>query len=269
MLQHIEQGFTVNLAMDNNELDSHSFRTPPAPTHITTPLGFNYDARISGSIADMIEACSLVNSHTIENGEVPPTHTQESRNIDFMFISRCLVKHVEACGIPPFDSLFGSGHRPLYVYFNVFTFFGHPYFGKERAALRDLQLHNPRLIDAYEEAMCQQLVNHNVEFRVTVLFQLKEQEWNKNAEYLFNKIDRDIKRAMQCADKKCRCTNHKKHQWSEKFSTATYYTIYWRQIMDIVMLKRLADDTPIAYMIKVGYPQNTNHDASLAIQRQT
>jgi hypothetical protein len=41
MLKHIGQGFTVNLAMDGNESDSHSFGTPTVPTHITTPLGFN------------------------------------------------------------------------------------------------------------------------------------------------------------------------------------------------------------------------------------
>jgi hypothetical protein len=104
-----------------------------------------------------------------------------------------LVEHVEACGILPFSKIFASDHRPLYVDFNVFTLFGHPDFGTEKAALRDLQLHNPRLIDAYEESLCQQLVNHNVEFRVTVLFQLKEQQWTNHAEYLFNEIDRDIK----------------------------------------------------------------------------
>jgi hypothetical protein len=140
-----------------------------------------------------------------------------------MFISRRLVKHVEACGILPFDKIFASDHRTLYVDFNVFTLFGHPAFGTERAALSDLQLHNPRLIDAYKESLCQQLVNHSVEFRVTVLLQLKEEQPTNHAESLFNKIDRDIKRAMQCAANPCRCTNHKKHPWSEQFRTATYY----------------------------------------------
>jgi hypothetical protein len=76
MLTYIEQGFTVNLAMDGNESDSHSFRTPAAPTNITTPLGVNYDERISGSIADMLKACDLVNINTLQHGEAPPTHNQ-------------------------------------------------------------------------------------------------------------------------------------------------------------------------------------------------
>jgi hypothetical protein len=56
MLQHIEQGFTVNITMDGSESGSHSFRAPTVANRINTPLGFNYDARISGSIAEMLEA---------------------------------------------------------------------------------------------------------------------------------------------------------------------------------------------------------------------
>jgi hypothetical protein len=56
MLQHIEHGFTANLAMDGNESSSHSYRAPTVDSRITIPLGFNYDERISGSIADMLEA---------------------------------------------------------------------------------------------------------------------------------------------------------------------------------------------------------------------
>jgi hypothetical protein len=269
MLKYIEQYFTVNLAMDGNGSDSHSFRTPAAPINMTTPLGFNYNEIISGSIADMIEACNLVNIHMLHHGEAPPTHKHGSRLIDVMFISQRLVENVEACGILPFDKIFVSDHRPLYVDFNVYTLFGNPAFVTEKEALRTLQLHNPRLIDAYEESTCQQLVNHNVEFRVTVLFQLKEQQWTNDAESIFNKIDRDIKRAIQCVANKCRCTNHKKHPWSEQFRTVTCYIIYWRQRMDIVRLKRSANDTKIFYMIQAVYPKNTNHDEAPEIQCQT
>jgi hypothetical protein len=101
MIQHKEQGFPVNLAMDGNDSDSHSLRASTETNRITTPLGFNYDSRISESISDMLEACDLVNIHNLQHREAPPTHKQGSRQIDFMFISRRLVEHVEACGILP------------------------------------------------------------------------------------------------------------------------------------------------------------------------
>jgi hypothetical protein len=166
-----------------------------------------------------------------------------------VFISRRLIEHIEACGKLPFDSIFASDHIPLFVDFNVFTLFGHPAFGTERAALRELQLNNPRLIDAYEESVCQQLENHNIEFRVRLLFQIKELEWNNRANFIFNKIDKDNKRAIQCAANKCRCTNHKKHPWSEQFWQATYCIRYWRKRMEIATLRWSSNHTTIFYMI--------------------
>jgi hypothetical protein len=62
--------------------------------------------------------------------------------------------------------MFLSDHIPLYVDFDVATLFGHPSIGNEKAFLRDLQLNNPRLIDAYEAPLCQQFENHYVEYRV-------------------------------------------------------------------------------------------------------
>jgi hypothetical protein len=88
MLQHIEQGFTINPAMDGNKSGTHSFQAPTVANRITTPLGFNYNKQISVSIADMLKACELVNIHTLQHGEAPPTHKHRSRQTDFMFISR-------------------------------------------------------------------------------------------------------------------------------------------------------------------------------------
>jgi hypothetical protein len=97
----------------------------------------------------MIEACDLVNIHRLQHGEAPATQKQGSQQIDFHFILCSLVIHVEECGILPFDSMFPSDHIPLYVDFNIATLFGHPVIGTEKEALRDLQLENPRLIEAY------------------------------------------------------------------------------------------------------------------------
>jgi hypothetical protein len=55
-------------------------------------------------------------------------------------------------------------HIPLDVDvdFDMAFLFEYPAIGTEKAALRDLQLDNPRLIDAYESALCKQLDNHNI-----------------------------------------------------------------------------------------------------------
>jgi hypothetical protein len=135
ILQHLQDASTVSLAKDGNESDAHLFCSPSYSSRLTTPLGFNFDSRISGSIATILEACELVNSNTLQHGEAPATHKQGSRQIDFMLISRSLVRNVKGCGILSFDSMLPSEHIPLYVDFDVATLFGHPSIGTEKAAL--------------------------------------------------------------------------------------------------------------------------------------
>jgi hypothetical protein len=77
---------------------------------------------------------------------------------------------LKGCGILPFDSMFSSDHTPLYVDFDVATLFGNSEIGTYKAVLRYLQFDNPRLVDAYETAICQQFENHNVEYRITNLY---------------------------------------------------------------------------------------------------
>jgi hypothetical protein len=87
IVQHLQDGYTVSLALDGNELDSHLFCPPAYNSCIPTPLGSNYDYHISGYIAVMLEACELVNIRTLQHREAPATHKQGSHEIDFMFIS--------------------------------------------------------------------------------------------------------------------------------------------------------------------------------------
>jgi hypothetical protein len=162
MLQHLQDGYTINLAIYGDESDTHLFRPPTYNSRLATPLGFNYDSRISVFIADIIEACDLVNVHTLQHGEAPATYKQGSEKNDFMFVSRSLVIYVEDCGILPFDAMYAIDHRPLYVDLNIAFLFGHPEIGTEKVALRDLQLDNPRLIYAYKSALCKKIENHNV-----------------------------------------------------------------------------------------------------------
>jgi hypothetical protein len=151
----------------------------------------------------------------------------------------------KGCGILPFDSMFSSDHMTLYVDFDVATLFGHPSIGTENAAVIYLQLDNPRLIDTYECVICKQFDNHNVEGRVSKLYETITGEWNNNDEFKFNKIDRDITRAMECTVNICHCYQYRKHPWSDQFKRATYHIQYWIKLQEIERHLRNADDTTI------------------------
>jgi hypothetical protein len=59
MLHNLQERYMVNLAIYGNQSDTRLFHPPTYNSHLTTPLGFNYDSRISGSIVVMIEAYIL------------------------------------------------------------------------------------------------------------------------------------------------------------------------------------------------------------------
>jgi hypothetical protein len=80
----------------------------------------------------MLEECCLVNTHTVRHGTIPATHKQGSQHIDFMFISRYQEHFFWGCGIPPFESIFASEHRPLYGDFDVISLFGNLTIGTEK-----------------------------------------------------------------------------------------------------------------------------------------
>jgi hypothetical protein len=44
MLQQINDGYTLNLAIDGKESDTHLCRPPIYNSRLTTLLGFNYDS---------------------------------------------------------------------------------------------------------------------------------------------------------------------------------------------------------------------------------
>jgi hypothetical protein len=113
------------------------------------------------------------------------------------------------------------------------------------------------------------LIITNVEFKVTLLFQIKEQECKNRAEDQFDEIDRDMEQAMKCAANKCRYVKYRKHSWSEQVRTATYNIRYWRKRREIAQQRRQADDTIIFYMTQAGYPPGVDHDLASEIQCRT
>jgi hypothetical protein len=82
-----QQRLLIFLLMDGNQDDLRVFQQQDIPNKVCTPLGFNYDKNIDGSIATLIESCNLVNINKLKHGDVPATHNAGSLQIDFGFLS--------------------------------------------------------------------------------------------------------------------------------------------------------------------------------------
>jgi hypothetical protein len=176
----------------------------------------------------MVDACDLVNIHKHKHVNTPPTQASGSKQIDFIFMSSAAAEFIFRCGILDFNTLLWGDHRPLYIYIDFIRLLGYPVHGKIHVIERGIKLQDPRLIDAYQATLIQQLINHNVGPRVDALYTVNPSVWASHHESRFNAIDRDVERAMHCAANNCRRKSFKKHTWEATFTRIIYQIRFWR-----------------------------------------
>jgi hypothetical protein len=176
----------------------------------------------------MVDACDLVSIHNHKHVHTPPTQTSGSTQIDFIFMSSAAAEFIFRCDILDFKTLFSSNHCPLYKKNDILRLLHYPVYGTIRALERDLKLNNPRLIDAYQATLIQQLINHNAGPRVDALYIVDPSSWASHHESRFNAIYHDVQRAMYCAAKNCRCKYFKNNTWTVTFTRIIYQIRFWR-----------------------------------------
>jgi hypothetical protein len=212
--------------MDGNQNDSHVFQPHDICNRVHTLLGFNYDKNIDGSIANLVESCNLVNIHKLKHDNVPATHNDGSKQINFIYLSYAVAEFVFRCGILDFNSLFYSDHHPLFLDVDIIRLLGHPVQGTVEFLERYLKLNYPRLVKAYQSSLFQQLLNHNVAARVDALYLVNASAWLISHENKFNQMDRDVERAMKCAATACRWKYCKNHKWTKEYTQGIYSIRY-------------------------------------------
>jgi hypothetical protein len=144
-----QQGFLIFLLMDGNQDDLHVFKQQYIPTKVCTPLGFNYDRNIDGSIATLIASCNLVNIHKLKHGDVPATHNARSLQNDFGFLSYAATEFIYKCVILDFSAFFSINQIELFIDIGILRLLGFPVQGTQSALERELKLHDPRLVEVY------------------------------------------------------------------------------------------------------------------------
>jgi hypothetical protein len=65
-------------------------------------------------------------------------------------------------GILYYNTILSRNHRPLYIEIDILLILGYPIQGTVKALERNLKVHGPRLIDAYQESLIQKLINRNI-----------------------------------------------------------------------------------------------------------
>jgi hypothetical protein len=131
--------------MDGNQDNLHVFQQQEILTNMCTPLGFNYDKNIYGSIVTL--SCNLVNIHKLKHGDVPSMHNAGSFLIDFSFLSYGAIEFIHRCRFLDFNTLFSSDNRSLFLEVNILRLLGYPVQGTFKSLKRYHKLNDPRLVD--------------------------------------------------------------------------------------------------------------------------
>jgi hypothetical protein len=228
IVSYQQEGYLVFIFMDGNQDDMHIFREHKYDGKCCTSLGLHYDKTIDGSIASMVDTCDLVNTQKHKHVNTPPTQASGLTQIDLIFMSSAAAEFIFCCGILDFKTLFWSDHRPLYIDINIFHPLGYPVYGTIIAMERDLKLNDPRLINAYQATLIQQLLNRNVGPRIDALYTVDPSVWASHHESRCNVIARDVERTMHCAANNCRRKSFKKHTWMATFTRIIYQNRFRR-----------------------------------------
>jgi hypothetical protein len=121
-----------------------------------------------------------------------------------VFVSEGLLPHITAIGMLSQDAVLASYHRTFFMDLDVESYFGNETDAIPEKQLRQLQLHDPRLEDEYRKQLHKLFSTQNVYRRVTKITERNNsQEWSILEEDDYEKIDRDIKRSMLSAARKC------------------------------------------------------------------
>lgn len=128
------------------------------------------------------------------------TFARGTKCIDYIFISSDLAPSVSQSGIPGFDSVTMSDHRPIFVDFHIPTAFGASVPTLVTPPNRRLFSNDQGRCDRYVTSLHQALLRHNVFARVSQLQSLSPDD--PTASLLCESIDRDVTRLMIASEKK-------------------------------------------------------------------
>jgi len=93
---------------------------------------------------------------------------------------------------------------------------------------RGLQLHDPRIVDAYVSVLFEQLEYHKVMENLDRLIQISVEEWEDSDQVTYEKLDHLITESMIYAEKFCTKRYSTKYQWSPLLLKAVYAYRYAR-----------------------------------------
>jgi hypothetical protein len=162
------QDHSIILSLDSNEDISE---TVGKSTPLDYKEGIHPIAKThNGSLASLMVSCGLVDPlrHQHAARPFPATYNRGNSRLDYILVSASILPAVQRSGILPYNSIFYSNHWSCYLDIDSTLLFEDPTFDMQPRCRRQLQLHDPLIVQTYNETLQKQLhTGHNGAMRRT------------------------------------------------------------------------------------------------------
>ena len=184
-------------------------------------------------IQSLVALCGLLDVHaTLFPNQKWASHRRGSVPIDFFFASVDLMPHINRAGILPLDEVFDSDHRPLFIDLDGTNFFRGISVDKTNNRTRSFTTKNAKHTKIIRTVISQEWTTRNLTKRIEIIDKISrkpktEIRLNRLAE-MWEKIDQEIGRVFQEAEKSLHIPAKKMHKWSPALAKSGAVKRYWR-----------------------------------------
>lgn len=215
------EGYFVILSTDGNT-NLSTAKKGFCPVESSTLHAFSKDH--DGSLLTLANTCGSVDILQLQHKQTsfPATYIRGRNRIDGIFVSYQIVHAVLRTGLTPFHTFFQGDHRAAYVDFSASLLFCSNTYELVRQKGRGLQLRDPRIVDAYLQALFDQLEYHKVMEKLDWLVSISVDAWKEEDRITYIKLDTIITEAMTYAERACAKRYSTRFQWSPPLLKAVY-----------------------------------------------
>ena len=136
-----------------------------------------------GKLATLVASCGLKDPLALQHQDrpFPASYFRGKNRIDFIFVTPRLLPAVERSGSLPYYSMFQGDHRPYYLDLTASVVFADNTYEIACPKGRGLQLHDPRIVTKYKDALYEQLSYHKCHEKLQELQQCaQDNTWSED-----------------------------------------------------------------------------------------
>ena len=183
------------------------------------------------SILHMLDSLSLVPTYTTitdDPDELPNTHINGSKCIDFIYVSESIIPFITTVSILPFGEGFHSDHRALVMQLDPTILYDHRRQDLTKPSQRLIRTNEVKRCEKYIKCLLKMVEQHQIGERLdNLITNLKDRGPTDVLISKFNHLDREFGEYIRAAEKQAN-KGITKWDWSPPLTRARLRYRYWK-----------------------------------------